>query len=94
MIDFDKNQWNLSGDLTIEKIPAIIDLINKQEADKKTTIDFSKVTSIDTSTLSLIFELQREAKKNQSHFTFKNLPKNLNSLAKLYGVEDLVSSLH
>ena len=52
------------------------------------------MTSIDTSTLSLIFELQREAKKNQSHFTFKNLPKNLNSLAKLYGVEDLVSSLH
>ena len=94
MIDFDKSQWNLSGDLTIEKIPTIIDLINKQKADKKTTIDFSKVTSIDTSTLSLIFELQREAKKNQSHFTFKNLPKNLNSLAKLYGVEDLVSSLH
>ena len=94
MIDFDKNQWNLSGDLTIEKIPSIIDLINKQKADKKTTIDFSKVTSIDTSTLSLIFELQRQAKTNQSHFIFKNLPKNLNSLAKLYGVEDLVSSLH
>ena len=94
MIDFDKSQWNLSGDLTIEKIPTIIDLINKQKADKKTTIDFSKVTSIDTSTLSLIFELQREAKKTQSHFIFKNLPKNLNSLAKLYGVEDLVSSLH
>ena len=52
------------------------------------------MTSIDTSTLSLIFELQRQAKKTQSHFTFKNLPKNLNSLAKLYGVEDLVSSLH
>jgi phospholipid transport system transporter-binding protein len=94
MIEFDKNQWYLSGDLTIEKIPTIIDLINKQKADKKTTIDFSKVTSIDTSTLSLIFELQRQAKKIQSHFTFKNLPKNLNSLAKLYGVEDLVSSLH
>ncbi|MCX7190876.1 MAG: STAS domain-containing protein [Candidatus Methylopumilus sp.] len=94
MIDFDKNQWNLSGDLTIEKIPSIIDLINKQKADKKTTIDFSKVTSIDTSTLSLIFELQRQAKTNKSHFIFKNLPKNLNSLAKLYGVEDLVSSLH
>jgi len=94
MIDFDKSQWNLSGDLTIEKIPTIIDLIKKQKTDKKTTIDFSKVTSIDTSTLSLVFELQREAKKNQSHFTFKNLPKNLNSLAKLYGVEDLVSSLH
>ena len=93
MIDFDKSQWNLSGDLTIEKIPTIIDLINKQKADKKTTIDFSKVTSIDTSTLSLIFELQRQAKKTQSHFIFKNLPKNLNSLAKLYGVEDFVSSL-
>ena len=94
MIDFDKSQWNLSGDLTIEKIPTIIDLINKQKADKKTTINFSKVTSIDTSTLSLIFELQRQAKKTQSHFIFKNLPKNLNSLAKLYGVEDFVSSLH
>jgi phospholipid transport system transporter-binding protein len=94
MIDFDKSQWNLSGDLTIENIPSIVDLMNKQKADKKTTIDFSKVTSIDTSTLSLIFELQRQAKKTQSHFTFKNLPKNLNSLAKLYGVEDLVSSLH
>lgn len=94
MIVFEKNQWQLSGDLTIEKIPAIIDLISKQKLDKKTTIDFSKVTSIDTSTLSLIFELQRKAKKTQSQFTFKNLPKNLNSLAKLYGVEDLVSSLH
>ncbi len=94
MIDFDKSQWNLSGDLTIEKIPTIIYLINKQKADKKTTINFSKVTSIDTSTLSLIFELQRQAKKTQSHFIFKSLPKNLNSLAKLYGVEDFVSSLH
>jgi phospholipid transport system transporter-binding protein len=94
MIVFEKNQWQLSGDLTIEKIPGIIELINKQRLDKKTTIDFSKVTSIDTSTLSLIFELQRQAKKTQSQFVFKNLPKNLNSLAKLYGVEDLVSSLH
>jgi phospholipid transport system transporter-binding protein len=94
MIVFEKNQWQFSGDLTIEKIPAIIELINKQKLDKKTTIDFSKVTSIDTSTLSLIFELQRQAKKTQSQFVFKNLPKNLNSLAKLYGVEDLVSSLH
>ena len=33
MIIFDKNQWQLSGDLTIEKIPAIIDLINKQKLD-------------------------------------------------------------
>ena len=94
MIVFEKNQWQLSGDLTIEKIPAIIDLISKQKLDKKTTIDFSKVTSVDTSTLSLIFELQRKAKKTQSQFIFRNLPKNLNSLAKLYGVEDLVSSLH
>ena len=94
MIVFEKNQWHLSGDLTIEKIPGIIDSINKQKTDKKTTIDFSKVTSIDTSTLSLIFELQRQAKKTQSQFVFKNLPKNLNSLAKLYGVEDLISSLH
>lgn len=94
MIVFDKNQWQLSGDLTIEKIPTIIDLINKQKLDKKTTIDFSKVTSVDTSTLSLIFELQRQAKKTHSQFVFKNLPKNLNSLAKLYGVEELISSLH
>ena len=94
MIVFEKNQWKLSGDITIEKIPSLIDLIKNQKIDKKTTIDLSKVTSIDTSTLSLIFELQRQAKKTQSQFIFKNLPKNLNSLAKLYGVEDLVSSLH
>ena len=94
MIVFEKNQWMLSGDITIEKIPSLIDSIKKQKIDKKTTIDLSKVTSIDTSTLSLIFELQRQAKKTQSQFIFKNLPKNLNSLAKLYGVEDLVSSLH
>ena len=89
MIVFDKDQWHLNGDLTIEKIPIIVDLINKQKLDKKTTIDFSKVTSVDTSTLSLIFELQRQAKKTQSQFVFKNLPKNLNSLAKLYGVEEI-----
>jgi ABC-type transporter Mla MlaB component len=92
MIVFEKNQWQFSGDLTIENIPTIIDLINKKKLDNKTKIDFSKVASIDTSTLSLIFELQRQAKKLQSKIVFKNLPKNLNSLSKLYGVEDLVSS--
>jgi len=35
MIVFEKNQWKLSGDITIEKIPSLIDSIKKQKIDKK-----------------------------------------------------------
>ena len=42
MIDFNKSQWNLSGDLTIEKIPTIIDLINKKKRIKKRQLIFQK----------------------------------------------------
>jgi hypothetical protein len=47
MIVFDKNQWQLSGDLTIEKIPAIIDLIIVGSIDKiylQTLIEKVEVT--------------------------------------------------
>ena len=56
-----------------------------------TKIDFSEVTGIDTSTISLIFEWKRRALKENQSIKFVNLPANLNSLTQLYGVNEMIN---
>ena len=54
-------------------------------------VDFSAVTDLDTSMLSLMMEWQRRAAGAGSSLHFRHLPDNLNSLAGLYGVSDFIS---
>jgi phospholipid transport system transporter-binding protein len=54
-------------------------------------IDFSQVTDIDTSAISLMMEWKRRAEKEKQSIKFVNLPANLNSLTQLYGVDELIS---
>lgn len=53
-------------------------------------IDLGQVSEVDTTAVSLLFEWQRQAQAKRSTITFVNLPDNLVSLAKLYGVSDLI----
>ena len=55
------------------------------------TIDLAGVTDADSSALSLLLEWQRAAKARGFRLSYAGLPENLRSLARVYGVLELLA---
>ena len=85
------NSWNLTGEVVINTASALLAASKILPIAENAKIDFSGVTDIDTSTISLIFEWKRRALKENQVIQFVNLPNNLNSLTQLYGVAELIN---
>jgi phospholipid transport system transporter-binding protein len=85
------NAWNLSGDLVIDNVQALLAASAALPLTQNTTVNFAGVTDIDTATISLILEWKRRALKENQAVTFVNLPANLISLTELYGVAELIN---
>lgn len=85
------NQWRLSGDVLIDDAQKLLNQSSELSLNGDIEVDFAAVTDVDTVALSLIFEWQRRAKKNNCTITYTNLPDNLMSLADLYGVTEFIS---
>ncbi len=86
------NVLRLSSALTIANVAALSETGKQQFADTDMVVDLAGVTEVDSSALSLMFEWQREARRRNIMISFINLPDSLFSLAKLYGVSDLIGS--
>ena len=85
------NCWHLSGDVVVGSANAILMASQGFSITSDTKVDFAQVTDIDTTALSLILEWKRRAQTESKTLTFVNLPANLNSLAMLYGVSELIN---
>jgi len=90
-IEFQNSNWIMKGDITLTQAPSIMKLTNDYEWKNSILIDLIQVKEVDTSFLGLIFEWKRQAKKYNRTVSIKNTPVNLESLAKLYGVEEFIS---
>ena len=55
-----------------------------------TVFDLAQVTQVDSSALSLILSWQRKAEERSQPLSFRNIPDSLHSLARLYGLADLI----
>ena len=90
-IEFKNTNWIMKGDITLTQVPSIMKLTTDFEWKNSVLIDLIQVKEVDTSLLGLIFEWKRQAKKYNKTVSIKNTPANLESLAKLYGVEEFIS---
>jgi phospholipid transport system transporter-binding protein len=86
------NQWRIAGDVLMNCAQTIFSQSAALAMTGDIEVDFSAVTDVDTSALSLIMEWQRRAAAANSQVIFTNLPENLTSLAELYGVTDFIST--
>ena len=84
------NQWHVSGDLLMDNACKILDQSVDLEMVNNLEVDFSAVTDVDTSALSLMMEWQRRAATANHQIKFTHLPVNLTSLADLYGVKEFI----
>ncbi len=91
VIRFDGNQLSVRGSVTINNVVALVEqgiaLFDRNEL----VIDLTQVTEVDSSAICMLLEWQREAGRSNRRICFTNMPHNLNSLAQLYGVAELIS---
>jgi phospholipid transport system transporter-binding protein len=84
----------LEGALSFETLPRVLAesqaFSARPDIPDRLTIDFSAITSVDSSAVALLLEWRREAARRGKGLYFVNLPANLLALADLYGVTALI----
>jgi phospholipid transport system transporter-binding protein len=90
MIEFGGESVTLSGGVTIETVPDLVNAVSEHLARGARRIDLSGVTEVDSSAVALLLEWQRQAKQIGVTLAWKGIPAALENLADLYGVRDLL----
>jgi phospholipid transport system transporter-binding protein len=84
------NRWQVSGSMCMPQVESLLDESASIPATKEIEIDLAAVSDVDTATISLLFEWIRQAHSRKCKVVYTNLPENLESLATLYGVLELI----
>lgn len=92
MIECNAGRCTLKGAVNLENALALREDGLRLFTEQETTLDLSGVTEVDSSAVSLLFEWRRAALTANRRIHYVNLPDNLTSLAKLYGVTEIVSA--
>jgi len=84
------DRLQVSGNVTMTTVSALFNEGLKPEAGSNMVIDLAQLEKVDSSAVSMMLVWLREAQRNKVTLHFSNVPGNLMSLAKLYGVAELL----
>ena len=91
MITRTGDRLQIAGGVTMATVRALFNEGLKPRENGGVTVDFAKIEKVDSSAVSLMLVWMREAQRNKARLSFINVPDNLLSLAKLYGVAELLT---
>jgi phospholipid transport system transporter-binding protein len=90
MIRRDGDRMAVSGPLTLANVAAALGEGNAAIGAGARSVDLGGVGELDSSALALLLAWLREAKRRGGDLAFTNLPQGLTTIARLYGVADLL----
>jgi phospholipid transport system transporter-binding protein len=90
----DGRRITLSGPVTLANAARLLDEGRRHIAEGARTVDLAEVTELDSALLALLLAWLREARAAKRELLFANLPQALQTLARLYGVEELLPLAH
>ena len=90
MIDRDGGRAQVSGRLTIETVTALFKNGLQPVGEIPLEVDLAQVETVDSAAVSLLLAWVREAQRSSVKLCFAHIPENLLSLARLYGVADML----
>ena len=90
MIRREEGRIVLSGPLTLANVAQVLEEGRRHLAEGAATVDLAEVSDLDSSALALLLAWLREAKAAGRALAFTNLPESLQTIARLYGVQDLL----
>lgn len=80
----------VSGPVTLANVADVLRQGCEELRAGARTIDLGEVSELDSSLLAALFAWMREAKSNGAEVLFANLPEGLMTVARLYGVAELL----
>ena len=90
MIRREGERMLVSGPLTLASVTAVLREGNAAIGQGVRTVDLGEVGELDSSALALLLAWLREAKRLNRGISFANLPQGLTTIARLYGVAELL----
>jgi phospholipid transport system transporter-binding protein len=86
-----EGEWMVvQGSLNIETVPALFEIGLQHLASEDFQVDLSQVASVDSAAVSMLLGWTRAAQHVQQVLRVRGLPEDLLSLARLYGVAELL----
>ena len=92
MIRREGERMVVSGALTLASVSADLAQGKAAIAEGVRSVDLAEAGELDSSALALLLAWLREAKRLNRELEFTNLPQGLTTIARLYGVADLLSA--
>lgn len=89
MIRRDGERLIITGPVTLANVAQLVEAAKAEVASAR-AVDLGEVTDLDSSLLAVLIDWQREAKAAGRTLTYARLPEDLRTLAKLYGVAELL----
>jgi phospholipid transport system transporter-binding protein len=93
MIRREGERMVVSGPLTLASVTAVLREGSAAIGQGARTVDLSEVGEMDSSALALLLAWLREAKRLGIALSLENLPQGLTTIARLYGVADLLPAV-
>jgi phospholipid transport system transporter-binding protein len=86
----ENNRLAPSGAVVMQTLKSLHTTGLAQIAAGDLVVDMKQVTEADSSAVSLLMELRRAAEKHSHKLSVVNIPDSVTSLARLYGVTDML----
>ena len=91
MIRRDGRRIVVSGPVTLANAAQLLEEGRQHLAEGAGAVDLGEVTEMDSSLVALALTWMRDAREAKRELAFANPPEALQTLSRLYGVEDLLS---
>ena len=90
MIRREGSRMIVGGPVTLANVRRVVEDGERQLDEGVRTVDLSEVSEMDSSLLAALLAWMRHARRGEHDIAFVNLPDSLRTLARLYGVDDLL----
>lgn len=90
MIRRESGRMVLSGAVTLSNVAALLEEGRRHIDEGVRTVDLGEVNEMDSAALALLLAWLREAKARGHELEFARLPESLRTIARLYGVDELI----
>ncbi len=90
MIDHIGGRVQVPSHLTIETVTPLLKKSLQTSGETPLVVDLAQVETVDSAAVSLLLAWLREAQRSSVKLCFAHVPENLLSLARLYGVVDML----
>ena len=84
------DRWQFSGELTFDDAMAVLDQSAELPLPESGIVDMAGLVHADSAALGVLLELRKRAVAEKRRLSFTALPPMLESLARVYGIEDLL----